>query len=1084
MAWSNVRAKPGIRGRRILEDDYDDEEEEGAISDQPEDDDEDEDEAEYDDDEDPDGDADGDGDVPMDSPDDGGDDDDGAGEDDDEDYDEEDEDADGEADDDGDGDSDDDGDGDDDDDDGDGEDDDIDADGDGEEVDAEADGDGDDDDDDDDDDEDADGDPDDAATPATTKAGTPAPARSEFSLATPSKSGPGRFQRGPTSSVADDTPSRPRGHRRLDDDYDDEDEDDEDEDAGTRAQLPSLPPKPVRYSKYAPETYTERTKARLDAIRPSDEVFQTNAYSIEPSAAAPHVAHVHAFSMSADSTVLLTGGSDGYVRSYDLYQTMNGRQMLTQSVRHAYVEGVVRAGVMKHFWGNDEVPRKMNPALIKEELPVSAVHSLACQRDALWGLSGTESGNINLFTIRHASGRIQHVLRKHKAPVSVMALADGDRTLISGSWDRNVHQWDLDSGKVVRSYPGHAGQVSSLSFRPIQNGSRHKRRRTSPRAEDEDAGDSSTLLDDPNTQISISIRTPKALNEQDSKLEEMDVENPSPSTAVKPAENDSDEEGKTSVPDRTVEPIHVQSDPQPPPLPAPPDDKEHKDDQQSTISSGLGLSLHVADEDKSKAELAKNGDLSKAGAQPAADEDNDSLFGGSDEEAAAEIASSAKPGADGPTVGNATVPKPSDGPEAGADTGDADGEADADADGDADGDDDRDGDADADDDDQPLFAIALRERAAGVGTPSLTSISLPAGSALARTQSSSTLNNSNSPAFVAGGGAGLLMPVNGSSAAAVSSPVGLGVGGTTPALPSSQPLPTVSAAVPDLAAPQPPPKPRTQTSHLPKPAFGPATAVRGFSDDVSTFSDDILLSTTLAGQVMLWDRRVKSNSGPVGTLANGRSHIDSNNMLGISGPHAHLNGAPNGSRGLQRTLSGLSGHYGYEAPALSSSSSSSNPYEQGRGVRALALPEKTPPWCAAACWSAFGDRIYVGRRNETVDEWDLRMVGSKGDADNSKHNPRFVRSLKLPMGSGSVSALCAMPNGRHIVCGSFDNVRLWDTEAAEGTMPFRIVAGHHGGFVSQMGVDATARFLLVASGDRGWLSTSTEALLIHEIQAQ
>lgn len=29
--------------------------------------------------------------------------------------------------------------------------------------------------------------------------------------------------------------------------------------------------------------------------------------------------------------------------------------------------------------------------------------------------------------------------------------------------------------------------------------------------------------------------------------------------------------------------------------------------------------------------------------------------------------------------------------------------------------------------------------------------------------------------------------------------------------------------------------------------------------------------------------------------------------------------------------------------------------------------------------------------------------------------------------------------------------------------------------------DATCRFLFTASGDRGWLSSSTEALLLHEI---
>jgi len=755
-----------------------------------------------------------------------------------------------------------------------------------------------------------------------------------------------------------------------------------------------------------------------------------------------------------------------------LYKTMNGRQMLTQSVRHAYVEGVVRAGVMTHFWGNDEIPRKTNLALLHDELPVSPVHALACHRDGLWGMSGTESGNINLFTVRHACGKIHHVFRKHKAPVSALVLADKDRTMISGSWDRGVHQWDLDTGKVVRSYPGHAGQVSSLCFRPIQSGSRHKRRRTS---QGKGSSESTGLLDDPDVRISIAVHTPKA---NPSAADGMDLDPVELGAASKPEV--AEKEDQTADND-LASALNLNGDnatSEPPPPPAPPD--AEMEEAKTTLPEA---SPEDAEADRSKANQSKANESIK-------DEDNDSLFGGSDEEAAGEgvLAPLSAPKADA----DGTEPGPNSSAQATDAAGlpDADGEADADGDADGEDDDDGDGDADADDDDQPLFAIAQRERAAGIGTPSMSTVGLPTGSALARTQSSASLiGGMGSPAMH---GSGLLLPSNGAGQGSPGGALGL-----TPALPSSQvSQPSLSSSISDLAAPQPPPKPRTQTSHLPKPAFGPATAGRGFSDDVSTFSDDILLSTTLAGQVLLWDRRVKSVAGPVGIVSNG--HANNLSSLGRSGPHSHLNGnhgsaASTGTGGpLQRTLSGLSGNWLGPTQLSLSSSSSGNPYEQGRGVRALTLPDKTPPWCAAACWSAHGDRIYVGRRNETVDEWDLRMLGGGGGDSGSgsgsaaggsdKHNPRFVRSLRLPVGSGSVSALCSMPNGRHIVCGSYDNVRLWDTEATGPSMPFRIVAGHHGGFVSQMGVDATARFLLVASGDRGWLSTSTETLIIHEIQ--
>jgi transcriptional activator SPT8 len=74
-----------------------------------------------------------------------------------------------------------------------------------------------------------------------------------------------------------------------------------------------------------------------------------------------------------------------------------------------------------------------------------------------------------------------------------------------------------------------------------------------------------------------------------------------------------------------------------------------------------------------------------------------------------------------------------------------------------------------------------------------------------------------------------------------------------------------------------------------------------------------------------------------------------------------------------------------------------------------------------------------------VDEWDF--------ADG-----RLMRSLKLPLNSGPVSCVTAMPNNRHLLCASVDNMRLWDLHAPTDTrmVPFQIIAGHHGGVISQI----------------------------------
>lgn len=77
---------------------------------------------------------------------------------------------------------------------------------------------------------------------------------------------------------------------------------------------------------------------------------------------------------------------------------------------------------------------------------------------------------------------------------------------------------------------------------------------------------------------------------------------------------------------------------------------------------------------------------------------------------------------------------------------------------------------------------------------------------------------------------------------------------------------------------------------------------------------------------------------------------------------------------------------------------------QDRAVAKIMPGKGTPPWCRSACWSTDGNYIYAGRRNGTVEEFSVH----KGFGDPS-------RTLKFPQGSGAVSVVQAMPNGRNLV---------------------------------------------------------------------
>ncbi|CBQ68764.1 related to Transcription factor SPT8 [Sporisorium reilianum SRZ2] len=813
------------------------------------------------------------------------------------------------------------------------------------------------------------------------------------------------------------------------DDADDDDEDDDDDDAASRNGIrPSAPPD----SALSAATFQRKVQERRALFRaPAACTSTTLGYHIEPMAAAPHSAHIHALALSLDGQTLLTGGSDGYVRKYDVHATMNGKTMLTQNVRHGFVEGITRGGTLTAFWPHEEhfptngvaSTSALNPPTgAEKDRLIGVVHSLAVQQDALWGLSGSESGNIHLYGVRHDPGATRHVFRKHKGAVSALALTQDETCMISGGWDRGVHQWDLNTGSVVRSFPGHAGQISSLSFRPLaqstssgRNGvnvaihpsalggngvevdedEEDKARNEGKAAEVEESaegkqqvnGDSAVRIDpaakqEPNPQMHTDAPIPSADGAQPHNTPPASTQPPKDAETVpdtKPTTTSQPSEASTSDP--TTSPTRATADkaapaaaststPTPTLPPTADDPTEEELAFEAELNASLGMALDGAstkadgtrpDSVTASATGTTAGGLMVAGAD-LDDGADDDLFGGDTPPAAPAAVKEVK---SEPNGGGAAE---SDGDDSLFGDGDEDAEAEAEADVEMDAEVDEDDEADgSSDEDMPL-----------------------AGRSMAKNPSSQSL----------------LVP--GTASPALSSAPLLPSSSTTTANAS----PARDTKPPTSTAAKPPPNTTSSApkTALPKPAFGGFSIASSYDAPLSTFSRDVMLSTSLSGQVILWDLRCPTYAS---------------------------------------------------APA--------------KGVHSLPLPAKTPPWCQSAIFDAVGDTVYVGRRNEGVDEWDLRMPA-----------PRLVRSLRLPAGSGPVYALAPMPNRRHIVCGSYDNIRLWDTRfesAAELRVPFKIVAGHHGASLSHVAVDASCRFFISASGDRGWMGSSTEAVIIHDVKA-
>lgn len=255
-----------------------------------------------------------------------------------------------------------------------------------------------------------------------------------------------------------------------DDDQDDQDDADADADIDAEQDAEAEPfddSHPAAPDPAAGASSTSTAPKTASKWRPilRQEYIDAPLYDIVPTMAAPQATSINAMAITPDLRYWMTGGSDGYIRKYDGMGTINGKQQLTVAQRHPFVDSVVKAGVLMSYWENEEpAPPNARP----EDRILSPVYSLAIHSGALWLLSGLESGGINLQSVRHDEGKRIHCLRDggHTNAVSVLQLAPDEKSVLSGSWDKTVIDWDLNTGHTIRRFEGSGGQISAIELRP------------------------------------------------------------------------------------------------------------------------------------------------------------------------------------------------------------------------------------------------------------------------------------------------------------------------------------------------------------------------------------------------------------------------------------------------------------------------------------------------------------------------------------------------------------------------------------------------------------------------------------------
>ncbi|KAF2791761.1 transcription factor SPT8 [Melanomma pulvis-pyrius CBS 109.77] len=197
------------------------------------------------------------------------------------------------------------------------------------------------------------------------------------------------------------------------------------------------------------------------SIRP--EALTAPVYDIIPTIATPHSTSINSIAATPDMRWIFSGGADGYIRKFNWVDTANGKLALTVAQRHPFVDSVTKAGVLLSYWENEDSSGRRTD----DSNNLSPVYSLAVQHQSLWLLSGVDSGGINLQSVRHEEGKRITTLRKHSSAVSVLTLSQDEKSVLSGSWDKTINDWDLNTGEVKRRFETSGGQIAAIEQRPL-----------------------------------------------------------------------------------------------------------------------------------------------------------------------------------------------------------------------------------------------------------------------------------------------------------------------------------------------------------------------------------------------------------------------------------------------------------------------------------------------------------------------------------------------------------------------------------------------------------------------------------------
>lgn len=212
-------------------------------------------------------------------------------------------------------------------------------------------------------------------------------------------------------------------------------------------------------------------------------------FDIVPIVAIPYSIECQSVVYTHGPKWLISGGEDGYIRKYDFIASLQGKSNLTIAQKHNLIDQFTNAGVLISYWENEEpyMEKKFlekNKNLNLEDLKTSTltydpilspVYALDSEKYGFWMLSGLKSGGISLYSMRYNEGTLIYFFNPclkhfknsgHTNTVSVIKLNNDQNKFLTGSWDKTIKYWDLNTGNQIANFSENSGQISTIQFRP------------------------------------------------------------------------------------------------------------------------------------------------------------------------------------------------------------------------------------------------------------------------------------------------------------------------------------------------------------------------------------------------------------------------------------------------------------------------------------------------------------------------------------------------------------------------------------------------------------------------------------------